>query len=416
VSMTPLPDRCSGSSVHDQEAYAAALSTLPGMGPATLVQALGQWEPRQAWARIGSGRLKRPPSSRLAPARAGGDGSPEGESVVGAGTLFEARRAPAQPVVRGTPSWAEIARRFDPEPWWAAISARGIRATWPGHPAYPTALVDDPHPPGVLFWLGSLACLDHPCVAVVGTRNATPDGRAVAYELGRDLAAAGICVVSGLALGIDGAAHLGALDGLSPGGRAGPVGVAASGVDIPYPRRHARLWGRVAAAGAILSETPPGRPAQAWRFPTRNRVIAGLVRMVVVVESHASGGSLITAEAALERGIEVRVVPGPVHSPASAGSNQLLYDGPGPVRSARDVLDGLGMIRPNTEPGPRPNPAGPLSPDAAAVLEATGWRPASVNQIVRRSGAGVAGVQAALDELESSGYVVSEGGWWVRRR
>jgi DNA processing protein len=386
------------------------------MGPATLVQALRQWEPCQAWARIGSGRLKRPPSSRLTMARAGMDQSAEEDPVIEGDVLFERRTAPAELPVRGTPSWAEIARRFDPEPWWAAISARGIRATWPGHPLYPTALVNDPHPPGVLFWLGSMAGMDHPCVAVVGTRNATPDGRAVAYELGRDLAAAGVCVVSGLALGIDGAAHLGALDGLPPGGGAGPVGVAASGVDVPYPRRHARLWGRVAAAGAIVSETPPGRPAQAWRFPARNRIIAGLVRMVVVVESHASGGSLITAEAALERGIEVRVVPGPVRSPASAGSNQLLYDGPGPVRGARDVLDALGMIRPDAGPGPRPSRTRPLSPGAVAVLEATGWRPASVNQIVRRSGAGVAGVQAALDELESAGYVVSEGGWWVRRR
>jgi DNA processing protein len=138
--------------------------------------------------------------------------------------------------------------------------------------------------------------------------------------------------------------------------------------------------------------------------------------MVVVVESHASGGSLITAEAALERGVEVRVVPGPVHSPASAGSNQLLYDGPGPVRSARDVLDAIGMIRPDTEPGPRSKPTRRLSPGAAVVLDATGWAATSVNQIVRRSGASVAGVQAALDELESGGYVASEGGWWVRRR
>jgi DNA processing protein len=414
--MTPVPDRLPGSSPTGQEAYAAALSTLPGMGPATLVQALCQWEPRQAWARIGSGRLKRPPSSRLNTARSDVDRSPEEGPVLEGGRLFEAGTAPAAPAVGGKPTWADIVSRFDPEPWWAAISARGIRATWPGHPAYPAALVDDPHPPGVLFWQGSMACLEHPCVAVVGTRNATPDGRAVAYELGRDLAAAGVCVVSGLALGIDGAAHFGALDGLAPEGGAGPVGVAASGVDVPYPRRHARLWGRVAAAGAILSETPPGRPAQAWRFPTRNRVIAGLVRMVVVVESHASGGSLITAEAALERGVEVRVVPGPVRSPASAGSNQLLYDGPGPVRSGRDVLDALGMIRPDSDTGLRPVPNRRLSPGAAAVLEATGWRPASVNQIVRRSGTGVAGVQAALDELESGGYVASEGGWWVRRR
>jgi DNA processing protein len=416
LSATAAPDRRPGSSPSGQEAYAAALSTLPGMGPATLVEVLREWEPRQAWARIVSGGLKRPPSSRLAPGRPVADRSVGQSTSVQEEIWFGGGSPRPEPAVNRTTSWAEIARRFDPGPWWAAIAARGIGVTWPGESAYPDALADDPHPPGVLFWRGSLDCLGHPCVAVVGTRNATPDGRAVAYELGRDLATAGVCVVSGLALGIDGAAHLGALDGLAPGGRAGPVGVAASGVDVPYPRRHAGLWSRVAAAGAILSETPPGRPAQAWRFPTRNRVIAGLVRMVVVVESHASGGSLITAEAALERGVEVRVVPGPVHSPASAGSNQLLYDGPGPVRSGRDVLDALGMIRPDPEPRPGPNRTRPLSRAAAAVLEASGWRPASINQIVRRSGVSVAAVQAALDELEAGGYVASDGGWWVRRR
>jgi DNA processing protein len=416
LSAPALEDRSPGSRGSGQDAYAAALSALPGMGPATLVQVLRQWEPRQAWAQIASGRLTRPLSSRRGTARSAKDRMLEEDTLVDGARLLESANTPAEPSVSGKPTWADTARRFDPEPWWAAVAARGIRVTWPGQTAYPAALADDPHPPGVLFWRGSMACLDHPCVAVVGTRNATPDGRGVAYELGRDLAAAGVCVVSGLALGIDGAAHLGALDGLSAGGTAGPVGVAASGVDVPYPRRHARLWDRVAAAGAILSETPPGRPAQAWRFPTRNRVIAGLVRMVVVVESHASGGSLITAEAALERGVDVRVVPGPVRSPASAGSNQLLYDGPGPVRSGRDVLDALGMIRPDAEPAPRPNRSRPLSQGAAAVLEATGWRPTSVNQIVRRSGTSVAAVQAALDELESGGYLAREGGWWLRRR
>jgi DNA processing protein len=391
-----------GPDLPGEEPYAAALSVLPGMGPATLVQLLRDGQPSQAWEGIRSGRLNRPTRVRPGPATR-------------CDLFAEVGRPDEQPVVGGRQTWAEVAHRIDPEPWWAAIVARGIHVTWPGRVDYPAALENDPHPPGVLFWRGSLEYLDQPCVAVVGTRSATPDGRAVSFELGRDLASSGVSVVSGLALGIDGAAHLGALEGKPAGGRAGPVGVAASGVDVPYPRRHARLWERVAADGAILSETPPGRPAQAWRFPARNRVIAGLVRMVVVVESHACGGSLITAEAALERGVEVRVVPGPVRSPASAGSNQLLYDGPGPVRSARDVLDALGMIRP--EPArPGSPPTRPLSRDGAAVLDAVGWRSSSINQIVRRARIGVAPVQAALDELESGGHVVNEGGRWVRRR
>ncbi|HUE58979.1 MAG TPA: DNA-processing protein DprA, partial [Acidimicrobiales bacterium] len=214
---------------------------------------------------------------------------------------------------------------------------------------------------------------------------------------------------------------------------AAPVGVAASGVDVPYPRQHAALWERVCEMGAVLSETPPGQPAQAWRFPTRNRIIAGLSLMVVVVESHSGGGSLITAEAALERGVEVRAVPGPVRSPASAGSNQLLYDGPGPVRSAQDVLDALGVFLPGSDdrdgPGARGLAGGrgrsaggrgrggadeQLNSSERAVLEAVAWRPASVGQVVERSGLAVGTVAMVLDQLEARGLIGREGGWWVR--
>jgi DNA processing protein len=337
------------------------------------------------------------------------------------------------------------------------MAQRGIQVTWWGMDSYPLALRHDPQPPGVLFWRGSLDALDRPCVAIVGTRRASPDGRATAFELGRDLAATGICVISGLALGIDGAAHTGALQGWDhcgasgqpgltawPGLEAGPappVGVAASGVDVPYPRRHAALWERVADAGAILSETLPGRPAEAWRFPARNRIIAGLARMVIVVESHATGGSLVTADAAIARGIDVRVVPGPVHSPASAGSNQLLYDGPGPVRHARDVVDGLGLFLPDRdrrEHGDRRRTSGgevqaevrdaaakdgTARPDRAAwpdgartVLEATGWRPAALSEIVGRSGLPVPVTLRLLDYLEAAGVLSREGDWWIRSR
>ncbi len=397
-----------------QAAYAAALSGLPGMGPATLVAVLGRWEPRRAWERVRAGRLQRPPR--------------------GQGLDFESRQTRQTPLDGAFDSgsircsgrtWAELSRGFDPETWWAPIAGRGIGVTWPGLATYPVALADDPHPPGVLFWRGALECLDRPCVAIVGTRRATPDGRSVAFELGRDLAGSGICVVSGLALGIDGAAHLGSLRAVDQPGAVGPVGVAASGVDVVYPRRHAGLWEQVVAAGAVVSETPPGRPAQAWRFPARNRVIAGLVRMVVVVESHAAGGSLITVEAALERGVEVRVVPGPVHSPASAGTNQLLYDGPGPVRSARDVLDALGMFLPDSKAHHARAQVGVedeaslvpvLSSAAKAVLAAVEWRPSSLNHIVDRSATSVGTALRALDELEATGWVASERGWWVRRR
>jgi DNA processing protein len=419
--------------------YAAALAGLPGAGPAILTALLQDWSPEEAWRRIQAGRLQRPRARRrpgpgqmdldLGPT-GGRSGDPSRDPMAGAGAEDE--------------SWSQWARKVDPPRWWGRHAGRGIGVTWPGQPDYPAALRDDPERPGVLFWRGSLPHLTRPSVAIVGTRRATPDGRAVAFELGRDLAAAGICVVSGLALGIDGAAHAGALRAGTDGegsGAAGPAGVAASGVDVPYPRRHATLWQQVVQEGVLLSETLPGRPAQAWRFPARNRIIAGLVRMVVVVESHAAGGSLITADAAVARGIDVRVVPGPVHSPASAGSNQLLYDGPGPVRDARDVLDGLGIFRsdpvraPVVRPAPADradqgdwadpaDPAAPAGPDGAAsrdsdargLLEAVSWRPTSLTQAVARSGLSVASAARALDDLEAAGLVGRHGDWWVRRR
>jgi DNA protecting protein DprA len=268
-----------------------------------------------------------------------------------------------------------MASQVDPVAWWAPHVAAGVGVTWMGAPDYPRALADDPAPPGVLFWIGDLAWLQARRVALVGTRRASPDGRRVAYELGRDLAAAGVCVISGLALGIDGAAHAGALAAVKDDPDAvAPVAVVASGVDQPYPPQHRRLWDEVGRFGAIVSETLPGRRAEAWRFPVRNRIIAGLSQMVVIVESHAAGGSLITAEAALARGIEVRAVPGSIHNPASAGSNQLLYDGPGPVRSAQDVLDGLGVFLP-ARPTVRPAGRSPRPGSARTNAKAGSARP-----------------------------------------
>jgi DNA processing protein len=399
--------------------YAAALAALPGAGPAALVRILRDWTPKEAWGRIREGRLTRPRSHRSSGRRQVNVGRRPGG-------VDERLWAPSHPSAPGPGfpgethdrSWREVAGRIDPPAWWAPYAAAGIGVTWPGQPDYPSALVNDPERPGVLFWRGDLRHLARPCVAVVGTRRATPDGRSVAFELGRDLAAAGVCVVSGLALGIDGAAHAGALSGLtsSPGAGviAGPAGVAASGVDVPYPHRHAGLWDQVVTSGVMLSEALPGRPPQPWRFPARNRIIAGLAAMVVVVESHAAGGSLITAEAAIARGVEVRVVPGPVHSSASAGSNQLLYDGPGPVRHAQDVLDGLGIFasgRPATAAGR----AESLTDEARKVLDALGWQPTLLSQVMDRTGLSAGAASRALDFLQDAGMVGMDDHWWVRR-
>jgi DNA processing protein len=314
-----------------------------------------------------------------------------------------------------------VARSFDVAAAWEASQRRGIEVTWPGDERWPPVFVDDPHPPGVLFWRGDLGAVRQPAVAVVGTRRASPEGRSIAFELGFDLAQAGVSVVSGLALGIDGAAHAGALEAwdhsrqAEPGPAAPTIGIAASGVDVVYPRRHADLWRRVSESGAVVSETPPGGTPASWRFPARNRIIVALARMVVVVESHTAGGSLVTVEIALARGVEVRAVPGPVRASTSAGPNQLLCDGAAPVRHAGDVLDGLGMLGIWPPPARRSPPGGSrplLDADAESVCQAVGWHPTSCGQIVERTGLALGAVSRHLDRLETRGRVMRVGDQW----
>jgi DNA processing protein len=399
--------------------YAGALACLPAVGPGWLVEILEQHSPKAAWDMVRSGELSRPARSRLAP---------------------------------GGPDWAETAERLDVGSLWAYCQHRGISVTWPGASGYPSALGSGPSPAGVLFARGDLGLFERrPCVALIGTRRCTPEGREVAYRLGYDLCAAGAVVVSGLALGIDGASHAGALAaardagvGGDPGAAGSTVGVAASGVDVVYPPQHAALWGEVARIGVIVSETPPGSPAQAWRFPSRNRIIAGLAQMVVVVECHASGGSWHTVEAAVRRGIEVGAVPGSVQSPASVGTNTLLHEGATPVRGAQDVLDALGIFDQPGQPRRRaragmarnaatphaggtpvvgdptgsskPMGAGPANPLDDKVLAATTGRPLCLEEIVERSGLPVTAVVVALERLEEQGALRGEAGWWARGR
>ena len=208
----------------------------------------------------------------------------------------------------------------------------------PRVPGVPGRLVEDRAAPEVLFGRGAFEQLDGPCVALVGTRAATHYGTGVAAELGAELSAAGIVVVSGLAAGIDSAAHEGAL---APDRPTPPVAVVGGGVDVVYPASSRRLWARLNSSGGICSEAPSGAGPEAWRFPLRNRLIAALAHVVVVVESHISGGALHTVSAADERGVTVLAVPGSVKSPASAGTNSLIADGCGVARDAPDVLAAL---------------------------------------------------------------------------
>jgi DNA processing protein len=364
------------------EAYAAALAGLPGVGPARLGAILARWSPEEAWQRAGAGGL------RLEDRAATGD-------------------LPAR--------WRRHAQATDVGAVWADLRAAGVSVTVAARPGYPAPLVDDHERPAVVFSLGdALSAVDGRRVAIVGTRGCTRYGREVAYELGRDLAANGVRVVSGLALGIDGAAHSGVL---AAGSSAGPpVAVVGSGLDVVYPRRHARLWRDVAAAGAILSEAPLGAAPEAWRFPVRNRIIAALAEVVVVVESPNTGGSRHTVEAAMARDRPVLAVPGPVRSPTSDLPNLLLAEGCHPARDALDVLVALDLAPASAAGGggqadPRP------PPDAigTAVLEAFAWQPATFEQLVLASGRGPAEVGMALAHLERDGWVAGGGGWWERR-
>jgi DNA processing protein len=394
-------------------AYAAALATLDGLGPRTLFGFLRTASPAEVWSRLRQGSLA------------------------------------------GGAAWRSAAVRTDVAAVWGSLRQHGVQAAWVGAPAYPDGLTDDRDAPGVIFHRGDLATVGpFPRVAVVGTRSATRYGLGVAAQLGADLAAGGVSVVSGLALGIDGAAHEGACAGHRAAGERGgpPVAVVAGGLDRPYPPSHAGLTTRVARSGVVLSTAPIGTPVERWRFPHRNRLLAALSDVVVVVEAHHAGGALSTARAAEARGVLVGAVPGSIRSPASAGTNDLLADGCFPVRDVTDVRAALGLMlaggpraaraartaptplgaaagtraagapRPAQSSGSRaPAGAGPgdsarSAPGgggpASRVLEAIGAERCSVEDLLRRTALDLPTLCTVLEELAATGRLVGEGGWW----
>jgi DNA processing protein len=277
--------------------------------------------------------------------------------------------------------------------------------------------------------LGDLSFIDRsPRVAIVGTRSATPYGLGVAAELGRDLAEAGVVVVSGLARGIDTAAHAGVL---AAAGGAPPVAVVGTALDARARPAEGQLQQDIAGRGAVLSERPPGAVgAPPWLLAVRGRMMAALAHVVVVVECHRRGGSLHTVKAAIDRGIVVAAVPGSVRSSASMGCNALLVDGAAPVRDVDDVIAAVELAvsgRPEIVP-PRPvsaapstvpvesrAPVRPTDPVVSRTLVALGQDPASLDTIVRRSGLPLADVAMALEQLADAGLATGSGGWWCRR-
>jgi DNA processing protein len=360
-----------GTGEDHEGVHAAAVAMLPGAGSARLGRLLATDPASAAWARILAGRV---------------DADVAGSEVRAA--------------------WTAAAASVDLGVVGAALESAGVVATDWHDPGHPPRFRDDIDPAPVAFRLGRLPDPAFPHVAIVGTRRASSIGREIARELGAGLAEAGVVVVSGLAAGIDGAAHQGALlvDG------APPVAVVGSGCDVPYPRAHRALWHEVAARGAVVSEAPLGAEPAAWRFPARNRLIVAMVDLVVVVESRRAGGSLLTVDQAVRRGVDVMAVPGSIRNGAAEGTNRLLADGCAPVLGVDDVLDALGLDRCGAaarREGERPPPA--LSAAAARVLEAVDDGPTTIDELVDRAAVDAGTVFAALAELEVASRVVRDG-------
>jgi len=296
--------------------------------------------------------------------------------------------------------FAAFARRFDAAAYRAGLERRGIRFVARSDRAFPPLLGAIHDPPAGLFVRGEagLELLARPIVSIVGARACSPYGTSVARLLGRELAAAGLVIVSGLARGIDGEAHRGALeaDGLT-------VAVLGCGIDRDYPAAHAELARRLRERGLAVSEYAPGVEPAPWRFPARNRIVAGLARATVVVEARERSGALITADFALEEGRDVLAVPGEITSALSAGTNALLRLGAEPLTGPGDVLELYGLA-----PGTNPEPA--VGEEAGRVLELLAEGPASPDALARASGLDAGSVAAALSELELAGLVAEGAG------
>jgi DNA processing protein len=361
------------------EAWVIALAALPGVGPSRLRWLLTQGEPEAVWRRVRSGSLKKVVND---------------ESLRIPRAFFE--------------QWSVAAKSMDPGPFWEAHVEAGIGVMTRWSASFPDEFADDEDAPVVLFWLGDIDRLAGTRVAIVGTRRATRYGIDVANEFARELSVAGVSVVSGLALGIDGAAHAGALAVKG----APPIAVVGSGLDRIYPRAHRALWRAVADRGVVLSEYPLGTQAVAWQFPARNRIIAALSDAVVVVESQSTGGALGTAVEAARRGRTVLAVPGPVTAPSSAGTNQLLFDGCSPARDVDDVLLALGREPERRRPAAeqRPRPIGL----AKKVLDSLPWQAVPVEHVLVSAGLSLGEAMLVLEQLESDGWVSLRAGWIER--
>ena len=298
------------------------------------------------------------------------------------------------------PAYQAFKRSFDETGYLARLQATGVRWLPRSDQGFPPLLGAIHDPPAGLFVRGAaeIELLGHAAVGVVGARSCSPYGAQVARMLGRELAASGLVVVSGLARGIDGEAHRGALDA---GGAT--VAVLGCGIDRDYPASHAELAARIRATGLAVSEYAPGVEPAPWRFPARNRIIAGLCAATVVVEARERSGALITADLALEEGRDVLAVPGEITSALSRGTNDLLRLGAAPLMGSADVLELFGL-------SPAAAAAVELTDVAEKVLGRLRDAPASADELARATGLEAGALASALTELELAGTAIAAGG------
>jgi DNA processing protein len=286
---------------------------------------------------------------------------------------------------------------------WLAADAAGPRAVITlGDPQYPRALLETADPPLLLYAQGRFELLQADAIAVVGSRNPTPQGQDNAREFSRHLSGAGLVVVSGLALGIDAAAHAGGLEGA-----ASTIAVVGTGLDRVYPRRNQSLAHRVAEQGLLVSEYSLGTPPLPANFPLRNRIIAGLSRGTLVVEAALQSGSLITARLAVEAGREVFAIPGSIHSPQARGCHALLKQGAKLVETAQDILEELHLTGTGACAAPVANGTAraPAPADADPLLAALGFDPVTLDALAARTGLPASELSVRLLDLELDGQV-----------
>jgi DNA processing protein len=346
-------------------------------------------------------------------------GSPE--AIFAAGyTALAAHVSGAQARALGAPPSAQTQRILEATLDWLRRPGHTVLAL--GAPAYPELLANIPDPPLLLYIKGRIELLARPSLAIVGSRNASTQGKANAEAFAHALSGAGVCIVSGLALGIDAAAHEGALNGMSKGGQGGTVAVIGTGPDLVYPSRNARLFERIGDEGCIVSEYPVGTPPLPGNFPKRNRIISGLAAGVLVVEAAAQSGSLITARQAAEQGRDVFAIPGSIHASLAKGCHVLIREGAKLVDTAADVLEALAASP--LAGWPRPASAAPAMKQAVAdgatqedaeLLQTLGHDPIEPDALLAVWKGSAAALSSHLLMLELAGLVERLPGGRVQR-